>query len=133
MFGKKDKDSKPEDKKKPLSEKRKFERFSRNYILSYHDAAHPDKKYAVSQLKNISKGGICFITDDAFEPNTKMILELNTPYIAETTYLEGKVLESYEKVKGMLYETRLQFEKLSPESEFLLDKMIEYFQNGDKK
>ncbi len=136
MFGKKDKDNSDADDKKKDSfshEKRKHKRFSRNYILSYREADNPDKKHAVTQLKNISEGGICFITDDAFKPGTVLILELNTPYIAETTYLEGMVLESSEKVQNMIYETRLQFGQLRPESEFLLQKMIDYFKNGDKQ
>ena len=112
-------------------ERRKYTRIKKNFILSYFDVATPDQKFELTQLKNISQGGMCFITTRSFAPNTHMGVELKTPYLADTTYLEGAVLESHEKVTGMLYETRLQFTLLNPQAEFVLSKLIEFFVNGE--
>lgn len=117
---------------KTEKERRQNPRLERNFILSYFDKARPQTKFELTQLKNIGKGGMCFVTSQKFEPGTKMELELKTPYLAEATYLEGRVLESHEKVEGMLYETRLQFEFLDPKGEFLLAKLIEFFVKGEK-
>jgi hypothetical protein len=130
MFSKKNK-SESNPKENGGIEKRAHERFLRNYVLTYHEKNNPEKQYSVTQLKNLSIGGLCFITDQHFEKNVELSLALQTPYVSETTYLSGIVLESHEKVTDMLYETRIEFTKLTPESKFLLNKLIEFFKNGE--
>ena len=95
-------------------ERRNYVRIKKNFILSYFDKDRPDEKYEITQLKNISMGGMCYVTSRKFNYGTSMGIELKTPYLSDTTYLEGVVLESHEKVKNMLYETRLQFNFLDP-------------------
>lgn len=114
-------------------ERRKSPRISKNFILSYFDKAHPDEKFELTQLKNIGRGGMCFITSREFTPGTKMGIELTTPYLAETTYLDGTVQESHEKIKGMIYETRIMFESLNSEAEYLLAELVEFFDDGKEK
>ena len=119
--------------KKSDPERRKTPRITKNFILSYFDKAHPDERFELTQLKNIGKKGMCFITSRAFEQGIKMGVELTTPYLAETTYLEGTVLGSHEKIKGMIYETRVMFEGLNPEAEYLLSELVEFFDDGKKE
>jgi len=116
--------------KKPGTERRKHERIRKSFILSYFQQASPEKKFEITQLKNISLGGMCFVTTRGFEPSTKLGIELKTPYLAGTTYLEGTVLESHEKMAKMIYETRLKFEPLDTEAKILLEKLIEFFVNA---
>lgn len=108
-------------------ERRKYKRIKKNFILSYFDKANPEQKLELTQLKNISLGGACFVTTKAFNPGTIIGIELKTPYLADTTYLEGAVIQSNERVKNIIYETRLQFSNISTEAEFLLKKMMEFF------
>jgi len=114
-------------------ERRKYVRIKKNFILSYFDVKIPDIKYEVTQLKNISMGGMCFVTTQKFDSDKILGIELKTPYLTDITYIEAKVLESHEKVKDMLYETRLQFHFLDPEAEFLLARLIDFFINEEKK
>jgi len=125
---------KPEPEKK-ISEKerRSHKRLKKNFILKYFNPETPTEKYEISQLKNISMGGMCFITTFKFNTGTPLGIALKTPYISDITYLQGKVLESHEKIKDMLYETRLQFDQLNSQAEFLLPKMIEYFLDGEQE
>lgn len=117
--------NKPKDFKGP--DRRQYKRISKNFILSYFFKDKPTEKIEITQLKNISMGGMCFITSKHFMPSTLLGIELKTPYISEITYLEGEVLESQEKIKNMIYETRLQFTSLNENAKFLLTKLIEYF------
>ncbi len=112
-------------------ERRRGRRILKHFILSYFEKEYPDRRYELTQLKNISHGGMCFITSQKFDPGIKLGIELKTPYVAETTYLEGVVLESHEKVRNMIYETRLKFEFLDPQGEFWVAKLIEFFVNGE--
>lgn len=113
-------------------ERRKYKRVNKHFILTYHEQSNPTVKYEITQLKNISIGGVCFVTSRKISNGTKLELELKTPYLAETTTLEGYVMGDTEKVKDMLYETRLQFGTLDKESEFILKKMIEFFINENE-
>ena len=112
-------------------DRRRYIRIKKNFILSYHDLENPEKEFGATQLKNISLGGMCFITSVKYEPGTKLIIELKTPYLTGTTHLEGTVLESQEKLAGILCETRLVFSKLHPESEFVIGKIVEYFKEKE--
>jgi len=117
------------DNQPPFQEKRRYKRVKKNFILTYFELDHPKRKHEISQLKNISLGGMCFISTKLFEPGTRMGIELKTPYLSGTTYLEGKVLQSHVKVGNMIYETRLLFDALEKDAEFLLQELIEYFLN----
>jgi len=112
----------------PNEERRQYARIKKSFILSYFDHVNPEHKFEITQLKNISFGGMCFITGQNYEPSTKLGIELKTPYLAGTTHLEGVVLMSHEKMKDKIYETRLQFvEPLETEAKVLLGKLIDLF------
>ncbi|MFA5088940.1 MAG: PilZ domain-containing protein [Candidatus Omnitrophota bacterium] len=114
--------------KKLQVERRQHIRVKKNFILTYYKKGDPSIRHDSTQLKNIGKGGMCFITGQAYEPSTQLIIELRTPYLADTTILEGVVLESHEKLPNIIYETRLRFSDLTPQAQFLLDNLAEYFQ-----
>ena len=124
---------KPDDSEKNFEERRKLKRLNKNFLLTYFELNNAGQKYEITQMKNISLGGMCFIATRPLEHMSKIGVELKTPYLADTTYVEGIVLESHEKVKNMIYEIRLKFEELNPQAEFLLNKLIEFFINGEKK
>src|SRR3989338_4968041 len=106
-------------------ERRAYVRINKNFILTYYDSAKRQEKFEITQLKNISLGGLCFITSKPLAVGAQLHIDLKTPYIAEVTYLDGTVLESHEKIKGLIYETRIHFKNLKPESEFILHKLIQ--------
>ena len=110
-----------------MDERRKHPRVNKTFMLSYYDLEQPDHKHEITQLKNISVGGMCFITTHPIEPETQIGIELKTPYLSSITHLEGKTLGSIEKIKNMVYETRLEFCDLSEQSKLLLNKVIEIF------
>jgi len=112
-------------------ERRRYIRIKKNFILSYYAKSEPAVRYKVSQMKNIGKGGMCFITSQKYLPDTPLIIELRTPYLADVTQLEGIVLESHEKIPDIIYETRLRFDNLSPQAIFLLDRLEEFFKKGE--
>lgn len=110
-------------------ERRRYVRIEKHFIISYHDKNDPEVKHNVSQLKNISIGGMCFVTSTQYPAGTKMDIELKTPYIADTVYIEGTVLESHEKIRGIIYETRLVFDKLNSQATLVINKIVDIFLN----
>jgi hypothetical protein len=130
------KPSKNEQKDKVLpkrgSERRQHVRIEKNYVLTYYYKNNLGVKIEITQLKNISKGGMCFVSSRSFSPGEELGIELKTPFIAELTYLEGRILASHQKAEGLIYDTRLEFVDLGPHGEFLLDKLIEFIHSQDK-
>ena len=112
-------------------ERRQNVRIKKNFLLSYFDPQYPDQKIEITQLKNISLGGMSFVTTHSYEPSTTLRIELKTPYIVGSVYLEGSVLQSHEKMKGTIFETRLQFKSLGTEAMVSLEKLMEYFANEE--
>ena len=113
-------------------ERRKYKRIKKNFILSYYETTNPSKKFAASQLRNISLGGICLITPQPFYQGTVLGFNIKTPFLIEMASLEGEVLQSHEKVKDIIYETRIRFRELSPEATEVIKNLIEHFSHDEK-
>ncbi len=109
-----------------FKDRRQHVRIYRNYILSYHLKGKGNIKYEMSQVNNISKGGINFIAAAPFDPGSELVIELKTPFLSDNVILEGVVLDSKEKIQGLLYEVRIQFHGLSAEAQDVLDKIERY-------
>ena len=114
------------------SERRVYVRMKRNFMLSYLHKTNLSQKMEITQLKNISTGGMCFVTTQKIESSTELTIELTTPYLANTTLLQGTVKDSHEKAKGILYETRLEFGDLNSKDKMVLTQLIEFFMSEDK-
>ena len=108
------------------AERRQFIRIRKNYIIRFCEKNNPSLKFDVSQIENISKGGLCFTSTMAMGTGVDVAIELRTPYVADTIYLEGQVLGSLEKIKGMIYENRVKFHDITPEAANVLEKIEKY-------
>jgi len=114
-------------------ERRKFERLKRKFVISYHSLQDPTANFDISQIKDISLGGIRFVTSCGYAPDTVLAIELQTPFIRERLILQAKVLESKEVVKDLIYDTRVIFPQLDEEAEHYLSRTIEIFLKKDKE
>lgn len=112
------------------SERRKFARIKKHYIIRFIQKGNRSVKYEVSQVENISRGGMLFSSSVGFEKDAELLIELRTPYIAETVHLTGIILECKDKVPGILFQNRLQFLDLSPTAQDILDKIEKYNLKG---
>ncbi len=116
-----------ENQKDTFEDRRKHIRIDKNLLLTFYELNNPEEKFQVSQIKNISKGGLCIVTTRKYEPNIKLGIELKTPFFGETMRLEGTTLESRQMIEGILFETHFKFDAISPESEIILEKIEQYF------
>ncbi len=115
------------------AERRRFTRIKKNYILRFCQKDNPSLKFELSQIENISKGGICFSSTIPFHIGDTLAIELRTPYITDIIYMEGHILEAKEKVKGLIFQNRLQFLNLSPLAIEVLEKIEKYNTKGDRE
>jgi hypothetical protein len=107
-------------------ERRQYVRIKKNYIIRFSDKANPSVNIQVSQVENISRGGVCFNSAISFAVGTNVAIEMRTPYLAESIYFEGNVLGMKELVKGMIYQNHVKFHDLSARANDVLDKIEKY-------
>ena len=103
--------------------RRKFVRIYRNFILWCRLKENKDIFFEMSQVNNISRGGVNFSTTTVLNVGSALLIELKTPFLNEKVDLEGVVLESQEKITNLIYAVRVQFQNLSPEAEDVLAKI----------
>ncbi len=111
---------------KPSEERRKYLRIYRNFIMSYHEKGKSIIKHNVSQVNNVSKGGLNFTSTYPLKLGAILMVDLKTPFIADSIRLEGVVLECREKIPEMIYEIRLQFQEITEQALTALDKIESY-------
>jgi hypothetical protein len=109
-----------------FKERRKYLRIYRNFIMSYREKGKSIIKHHVSQVNNISKGGLNFSSTHPLEQGVIVLIDLKAPFIADPIRLEGIVLECKEKVPEMIYEVRLQFQEISEQGLAALEKIENY-------
>lgn len=108
------------------AERRQHVRVKKNFIIRFSDKASPAVNIHVSQVENISRGGVCFNSEIPFQIGADVGIEMRTPYLAESIYFQGHVLEVKEKVKGMIYQNHVRFHDLSVRANEVLDKIEQY-------
>ena len=89
-------------------DRREFPRLKGSFIVSYKILDEINNA-DLSQTKNISEGGMMFTTDKAFPEGTLLTLYVRLPFVEEKIELTGRVLQSKEVVKDIIYETRICF------------------------
>ena len=111
---------------KSFDERRKHLRIYRNFILSYHEKGKSAIQYNISQVNNVSKGGLNFTSISPLTPGIVVVVELKTPFLADSIKLEGVVLGCKEKISDLIYEVRLQFQGVPEQVLEVLDKIENY-------
>ena len=114
------------EQKPSASERREFARIKKHFIIRFVQKNNLTVKYEVSQVENISKGGMSFSSAVPFELNTELLIELRTPYMAETVHLVGIILECQDKIPGILFQNRLKFLDVTPAAKAILEKIEKY-------
>jgi hypothetical protein len=110
----------------PPNERRKYLRIYRNYIMSYHEKGKSVFRKQVSQVNNVSKGGMSFSSTHPLKQGINVLIDLKTPFIADPIRLEGVVLECKEKIADMIYAVRVQFHEVPEDVLVVLDKIESY-------
>ena len=111
-------------------ERRQFIRIDRNFILTYAEKSSPSVKNEITQVRNISRGGLCFVATRSFEVSSILLVEMRTPFTTGSVHLEGIVLESRERIKNMIYDVRIQFQNLQPQAQEILEKIEQHSTKG---
>jgi c-di-GMP-binding flagellar brake protein YcgR len=107
-------------------ERRKHARVNGRFIVSYRILEEADN-VDISQTKNLSLGGMLITTNREFEPGTNLALEIRLPFDPNPIMLIGKVVESREITKDLIYDTRLQFLAVDERHRSIINQTVDYY------
>ncbi len=113
-------------------EKRKHPRINVNFIVSYRIVGQEDEN-DLSQTKNISQAGMLLTTNRRFDSGVIIRMIIRLPLIKDKLVLIGRVVESKEVVKGVIYETRIAFFGLEEKTGKILKQTVDTFLNRKRK
>lgn len=107
-------------------ERRRYPRVGGRFIVSYRileDAENVD----ITQTKNIGLGGILLTTNRKFDPGTNLALEIRLPFDPNPIMIVGKVVNSQEITKNLIYDTRLEFLAIDEKHRKIVTETIAYY------
>jgi len=107
-------------------ERRKHPRINGRFIVSYR-VLEEDEETDITQTKNISMGGMLLTTNKQFSPGTSLILEIRLPFDPDPIRLVGKVVESREITRNLIYDTRLMFSSVDDKHKQVIKETVDYY------
>lgn len=107
-------------------ERRKFPRIDGRFIVSYRILEEPEKT-DITQTKNLCLGGMLLTTNTRFEPGTRLALEIRLPFEPHPITLIGRVIESQEVTKGLIFDTRLSIIEIDKRHREVINKTVAYY------
>jgi hypothetical protein len=107
-------------------ERRKFKRIDKSYIVSYVPIEGEELKYDISQTKNLSEGGLLFISDREFKKDVILKIKLRLPEFSDYVIVKVKVIASKKNTKSTMYDIRAQFVDVEQKVRDAIKKLVEY-------
>ena len=107
-------------------ERRKHPRVSARFVVSYRVMTEVDN-IDVTQTKNISLGGMLLTTNRQFKAGTNIALEIRLPFDPNPIMIIGKVLDSREVTKNLIYDTRLLFLAVDEKHKNVINQTVDYY------
>ena len=113
-------------------ERRKHERIKANFIVSYKVLDEIDNM-DITQTRNLGLGGMLLTTSRRFDTGLNLAIEIRLPFERNPIMLIGKVIESIEITKDLIYDTRLEFLAIDENHRSIISKTVNYYSTKDKE
>jgi Tfp pilus assembly protein PilZ len=108
------------------AERRKHARINGRFIVSYRIVKESDN-IDISQTKNLSLGGMLLTTNKHFTAGTDLALEIRLPFDPDPIMIIGKVIESREVIKSLIYDTQLEFMSIDEKHKSVLSQTVMHY------
>ncbi len=113
-------------------ERRKHERIKANFIVSYR-VLDEINNIDITQTRNLGLGGMLLTTSRQFDKGMNLAIEIRLPFERNPIMLIGRVVESSEITKDLIYDTRLEFLAIDENHRNIISKTVNYYVNKEKK
>jgi len=107
-------------------ERRKAPRISARFIVSYRILDEVDN-VDITQTKNMSLGGMLLTTNRQFSEGTHLALEIRLPFDPNPIMIIGRVIESREISKDLIYDTRMAFLAIDEKHRDIIKQTVEFY------
>jgi c-di-GMP-binding flagellar brake protein YcgR len=107
-------------------ERRRSQRISTRFIVSYRVLEEADN-IDLTQTKSISLGGMLLTTNRNFLPGTRLALEIRLPFDPHPIMLVGRVVQSDEITRDLIYDTRLEFISIDDKHRKIINQTVGYY------
>lgn len=107
-------------------ERRKNPRVRGRFIVSYR-IMNEINNVDITQTKDIGLGGMLLTTNMKFEAGTSLAVEIRLPFEKDPIMLIGKVIESTEITKDLIYDTRLEFIAIDENHRAIINKTVSFY------
>ncbi len=104
-------------------ERRKSKRIKVSFVVSYRPL-EKEEYSDLSQTRNFSEGGILLTTNTPFKEGTLLKMFIRVPMVREKINVIGRVIESKEVVKNLIYETRIGFQDVDEKTSRILKETV---------
>jgi hypothetical protein len=108
-----------------IVERRRHPRVTGRFMVSYRIL--DDGNLDFTQSKNLSLGGMLLTTNRQFSKGVCLAVEIRLPFERNPIMLVGKVIESQEITKDLIYDTRLEFLAVDEHHRDVLDKTVGHY------
>ncbi|MCX5705204.1 MAG: PilZ domain-containing protein [Candidatus Omnitrophica bacterium] len=113
------------------TDKRKHPRVMAHFIVSYRILDKSDSR-DITQTKNLSLGGMLLTTNRQFDPGTNLALEIRLPFDPNPIMLVGKVIESKQITKNLIYDTRITFQAIDEKHRTVISDTVSCYLRKDE-
>ncbi|MFH0791409.1 MAG: PilZ domain-containing protein [Candidatus Omnitrophota bacterium] len=110
----------------PGPERRRDPRIKGRFIVSYRILEESDN-IDISQTKNVGIGGMLLTTNKCFTNGTNLAIEIRLPFDPNPIIVIGKVIDSREITKDLIYDTRLQFLSVDDRHKNVIHQTVDYY------
>ena len=107
-------------------ERRQFKRISKAYIVSYAIVSSEELKFDISQTRNLSEGGLLFISDKKFEKDVVLKIKLRLPDFPDYAVVYAQVVDSTQIMKDLIYDTRVKFVEVEQNISEAIRRLVNY-------
>jgi hypothetical protein len=107
-------------------ERRSHPRIASRFVVSYRVLEEVDN-IDLTQTKSLSLGGMLLTTNKYFSKGTNLALEIRLPFDPNPIMLIGRVVESSEITKDLIYDTRLEFTAIDETHRRIISQTVNYY------
>jgi len=107
-------------------ERRKVPRINARFIVSYR-VLEEVNNIDITQTKNLGLGGMLLTTNKQFDLGTNLALEIRLPFDPNPIMLIGKVVDSREITKNLIYDIRLAFLAIDERHRKVISQTVTYY------
>jgi hypothetical protein len=107
------------------NDRRRHPRVNKTFIVSYR--VYEDvNNYDLTQTKNISIGGMLLTTNRQFNKGMLLAIDIRLPFLVDPLSLKGRVVESRQVVKNLIYDTHLELVEIDRDTKQAINKTVVY-------